>query len=233
MLRVTGPKSSARFSLRVPKPERSRPRRRLAAALLFTIVAAAGFLLLVTTRRSVGSQTAAGTVAACPVCPVPGRGATPTGAPVTYPPGTIDGAKHPELIPDEVAYKMFFLSLLEPADPTLVQPARQEAKLRMIGLSTDDKAALLEALSDFQKGLADLKGRSDEILKATPNPVPGSAEWQELSGIETQTNTVVTGTVEALRSRLSQDGFAKLQTRLLAFKATIKAFPTAKDAAGQ
>ncbi len=200
-------------------------RRRLVTVLLLASVVAGALVFLIMTRRSVGSQAATDTLAACPVCPVASRRATQTTAPTIYPPGTIDGAKHPELIPDDVAYKMLFLSLLEPTDARLVQPARQEAKMRMIGLSADDKAALLVALSEFQKRLSDLGAQSDEILKAAPNPAPDSAEQQELSDIEEQTNTVVIDTVEVLRTQLSLDGFAKLEARLVAFKATIKAFP--------
>jgi hypothetical protein len=144
------------------------------------------------------------------------------------PPGTTDGAKNPELIPDDVAYKMLFLSIMEPENPTNEQKARQEAKLRMIGFSDDDKAGFLAKLGDFRGRLGDLGGRREEILKATPVPARDSAEWQDLSDIEQQANTVVTDTVEALRTGLSQEGFDKFQARMLEFKRTIKAFPGPK-----
>jgi hypothetical protein len=150
---------------------------------------------------------------------------THTRAQPVDPPGTIDGAKNPELVPDEVAYKMLFLSLIEPENPTEAQKARQEAKLRMIGLSDSDKAGLLVKLGDFRDRMNDLGARTQEILKATPNPPRDSAEWQELSDIEQQTNTVVTDTVEALRGGLSQEGFGKFQARMLGCKRTIKGFP--------
>jgi hypothetical protein len=154
-------------------------------------------------------------------------GAAPQAQPA-YPPGTIDGAKNPELIPDDVAYKMLFLSLMEPENPSDAQKARQEAKLRMIGLSDNDKAGFLAKLGDFRDRLSDLGGRTQEILKVTPKPARDSADWQELSDIEQQTNTVVTDTVEALNAGLSQEGFGKFQAGMLEFKRTIKAFPMPK-----
>ncbi len=132
---------------------------------------------------------------------------------------------HPELIPDDVAYKMLFLSLIEPANPAEADQARQDAKLRMIGLSDEDNASFLARLGEFRDRMKDLGDRSEEILKMTPNPSRGSNEWLELSDIEQQTNTLVTDTVEALHTGLSQDGFSKLQARLAQFKHTIKAFP--------
>jgi hypothetical protein len=149
------------------------------------------------------------------------------------PPGAIDGAKNPELIPDDIAYKMLFLSIMEPQNPTDAQKARQEAKLRMIGLSDDDKAGFLAKVGEFRDRLNDLGTQTQGILKATPKPARDSAEWQELSDIEQQTNTAVTDTVEALRAGLTQEGFAKFQARMLAFKRTIKAFPTPNSQSGE
>jgi hypothetical protein len=132
----------------------------------------------------------------------------------------------PELIPDEVAYKILFLSIMEPENPSEAQKARQEAKLRMIGLSQDDEAGFLARLGEFRDRMRDVGARSEEILKATPNPPRDSADWRELSDLDRQTGAAVVHSVEALRTGLSQEGFRKLRARMLQFKRTIKAFPT-------
>jgi hypothetical protein len=128
---------------------------------------------------------------------------------------------------------MLFLSIMEPENPTDAQKARQEAKLRMIGFSESDKGGFLATLGDLRNRMNDLGARTGEILKAMPNPSRGSADWQELSDIEQQTNAAVTDTVETLRAGLSPQGFAKLQARLLEFKHTIKAFPMPNTASDQ
>jgi hypothetical protein len=46
-------------------------------------------------------------------------------------PGAIDGSKTPELIPDSVAFRMFFEAVSEPPLPTPEQVRRQRAKLRL------------------------------------------------------------------------------------------------------
>jgi hypothetical protein len=75
--------------------------------------------------------------------------------PVPDPPGTIDGAKNPELIPDEVALRMIVLAVAEPPDATEEQKARAQAKLNPIGLSEEDTIALLALLGEFHSQAAD------------------------------------------------------------------------------
>jgi hypothetical protein len=201
---------------------------------LLGLVASVAFASVVLGPRSVaGAKTASGTCCSkgTALGNAAGQQTNPaararTRAQFPDPPGTIDGAKNPELIPDEVAYKMLFLSIMEPENPTEAQKARQEAKLRMIGLSQDDEASFLARLGEFRDRIGEVGARSEEILKAAPNPSRDSAEWQELSDLDQQAGAAVADAVEALHTGLSQEGFAKLQARLLEFKHTIKAFPT-------
>jgi hypothetical protein len=206
--------------------------RRVVFALL-GLVASAAFASLVLGPRSVaGPQTGSGTCSSRGT--VSGNAASQHTNPAAAharlqppdPPGTIDGAKNPELIPDDIAYKMLFLSIMEPENPTEAQTARQEAKLRMIGLSQEDEAGFLARLGEFRDRIGEVGARSEEILKTTPNPSRDSAEWQELSDFDRQTGDAVADSVEALRIGLSQEGFGKLRARMLDFKRTIKAFPT-------
>lgn len=213
---------------------------RTVVALLAVVALAGGALVVLSPGTAAGPQRRSATCGSCPTASLVAANkaaasaarANPQAQPAN-PPGTIDGAKNPELIPDDVAYKMLLLSLMEPADLTDAQKARQEAKLRMIGLTDDDKAGFLAKVGEFRDRLNDLGTQTQGILKATPKPARDSAEWQELSDIEQQTNAAVTDTVETLRAGLSPEGFAKLEAHLLRFKRTIKAFPMPNTGSGQ
>src|SRR5215471_18201282 len=123
---------------------RTHANRRTFLGLLALAALAANALVVLSPGSAAGPQNRSGTCCSSP----------PAHAQSVYPPGTIDGADHPELIPDEVAYKMLFLSLMEPENPTEAQRARQEAKLRMIVLSENDQASFLAGLSDSGIGSA-------------------------------------------------------------------------------
>jgi hypothetical protein len=212
---------------------RAHARGRIVLALLGLVVLVACGLVVLERRSAAIPQTASGPCCSKPIAlaNAAGRQTNPAAGAHTRtqrpdPPGTIDGAKNPELIPDEVAYKMLFLSIMEPENPTEVEKARQEAKLRMIGLSREDEAGFLARLGEFRDRIGEVGARSEEILKATPNLSRDSAEWQELSDLDQQAATAVADALEAQRAGLSQNGFAKLRARMLEFKHTIKAFPT-------
>ncbi len=102
------------------------------------------------------------------------------GAPNPDPPGTIDGAKNPELIPDEVAYRMIVLAVAEPADATDEQEERARAKLNAIGFSDDDAAAFLTLLAEFQTQAKALDRQVAEVLVRAPIPHPASTDYRQL-----------------------------------------------------
>jgi hypothetical protein len=105
----------------------------------------------------------------------------------SLPPGWIDGSKDPNLIPDRVAYRMVFLSLLLPNSPDQTAFARQQARLNRIGLSDTDKAVLMEALVTF----------GSDYSAWRRNQVKGQI-WP-----------IVNQTQSQLQSQLSADGNAK------------------------
>lgn len=70
------------------------------------------------------------------------------------PPGTIDGKDHPELIPDLMAYRLFFVQVTLPDRPTPDDSRRHEAKLGIIGLSDFDRVILELAVSNFHNRYA-------------------------------------------------------------------------------
>ncbi len=63
--------------------------------------------------------------------------------------GVIDGSKTPDLVPDAMAYQLFFTAVSEPPNPTPAQRARQFGRLRPVALSPQDKQVLVEILTGF------------------------------------------------------------------------------------
>jgi hypothetical protein len=146
-------------------------------------------------------------------------------APQPDPPGTIDGAKNPELIPDEVAYRMLFLAVAEPEDATDEQKARARAKIAAAQLSEEDTQAFLRLMADFHKETAAVLAENAKIRARNPLPDRQSTDWPILVGLRKRMEANVTNTIAALPARMSEDGQRKLQKHLLAVKQGIKRIP--------
>jgi hypothetical protein len=141
--------------------------------------------------------------------------------------GTIDGAKNPELIPDELALRMIVLAVAEPGDATEAQKERARAKLRPVGLSEEDTAAFLDLLTQFQAQAVALDKQAAEVYVRAPIPHPASTEYEFLIDLGKQKDRLTANTVAAMPAKLSQEGFEKLLTYLPEAKKGIKIFPDA------
>jgi hypothetical protein len=146
-------------------------------------------------------------------------------APKPDPPGTIDGKKNPELIPDEVAYKMFFLAVAEPENPTPEQLRRARAKIAAAGLGEQDTEAFLTLLGQFHKVNADIKAQNAVIHERNPFPHQISSDWKEAVELDKRRRQNVADTIAALPARLTPEGLAKLQAHLQEVKRGIKRIP--------
>ncbi len=140
-------------------------------------------------------------------------------------PGTIDGAKNPELIPDEVAYRMLFLAVAEPEDATDEQKARARAKIIEAELNEADTEAFLNLTTDFHKEMTAVIAQNAEVRARNPFPDPRSTDWEILVGHRKRMEANVANTIAALPARLSADGQSKLQAHLLVVKQGIKRIP--------
>ncbi|HJQ34836.1 MAG TPA: hypothetical protein VJ866_21985 [Pyrinomonadaceae bacterium] len=134
-------------------------------------------------------------------------------------PGTIDGAAHPEMIPDRTAYLMLF---------RLIANRRGEAEQRSIrsylrtnaGLgraeahrpfdNTDaDIEAVIAAAEEFNEKVTVLDGKAAAIKdRAWPNPA--AADLEQLSVLQRQKEALIDGVSASLLQRLSPGGAAKL-----------------------
>jgi hypothetical protein len=106
----------------------------------------------------------------------------------SLPSGWVDGSKSPSLIPDRIAYRLTFINLmLHPSEAD--SASRQEARIKQIGLSAADEAALKLVLATFASNYT--------TLKQTPGATAAQA-WE-----------LVQATQSSLISQLSGDGNSK------------------------
>jgi hypothetical protein len=144
---------------------------------------------------------------------------------VADPPGTIDGAKNPELIPDDVAYRLIFLAFAMPEDATAEQKARARGKINSIGFNDDDADAFLRLLAEFHKGLVPIDTEVAEIYRRSPILSPYSTDAARVRELGKQREKLVGDTIAALPARLSPEGVARLQAYLQQAKRGMKIIP--------
>jgi hypothetical protein len=145
------------------------------------------------------------------------------------PPDTIDGAKHPELIPDDVAYRLVFLAIAEPESAPPARLALARAKIAPAGLSADDTAAFLTLLTAFRKEFDALNAQETDLLQRNFAVHPLSTVAEQLRGIRAQRAKLFADTIAALPARLSDEGMAKLEEHLQREKHAMKMFPSSYD----
>ena len=143
----------------------------------------------------------------------------------TDPAGMIDGAKNPELIPDDVAYRLVLLAVAEREDATDAQKARFRAKIASAGLKEDDTVALLVIVGALQKQLDALNAQANQILARDPLPLAGTPDYQQLVELSKQREPVFAQAMSALPARLSADGAAKLLAYVQKEKRGMKYLP--------
>ncbi|MEO8657450.1 MAG: hypothetical protein ABI693_03230 [Bryobacteraceae bacterium] len=129
----------------------------------------------------------------------------------------IDGSQNPTLISDRIAYRLFFLALAEPRNPTPEQRKRLSAKLTLAALSGDDIDFIASALADYQE-------RGTDLLRKH-QPTGGSQAIGPNSTFEDDMDTLVSRTQSAIKARLAPGAFARLDRLVQREKANMKAMP--------
>jgi len=113
--------------------------------------------------------------------------------------GMIDGSQHPEMIPDSIAYRLYFTTASLPSNPTAEQMQLQIAQLGMIGLNASDTKAVMETLAafrvQFDSLVADYNSSADR----------GEANVELFT---LQMELLVANTRGALKASLSAEGMA-------------------------
>lgn len=111
----------------------------------------------------------------------------------------IDGAVHPELIPDSIAYRLYFLIASTGTNPTAEDRKHQRAHLNKIGLEDLDREIVVDILAEFRTKYDALEAQYNDAAKAalSRNQVPDTASFLA------QLDDLVQSTRDALKLRLT------------------------------
>lgn len=123
---------------------------------------------------------------------------------------TIDGAVHPEQIPDSTAYRLYLIATSEPASPTTEQVRRQNARLNKVGLNDKDRQTVASVLATFNLKYHDWINRYNEVA---------SAAWAQHQSFDKtslllERDNLVQATRDELQSKLSTDGWTRFDAHV-------------------
>ncbi len=154
------------------------------------------------------------------------------------PPGTINGATNPELVPDHVAWSVILGLIANQKTPE--QKKRIRGYIKLLGLrctkcqGRPGASALPGDEADIDKliGVAeeyDNESKALDTLAGFPLPAPGRLSAQELTarvdGLKKQKEQLVATKVAHLSQRLTPNGYAALINSLDKVKRGIKIVP--------
>jgi hypothetical protein len=122
----------------------------------------------------------------------------------------IDGAKHPELVPDLVAYRLYFVAVAEPIDATAEQKQRQRAFLKAAGIGDADLESAIAVLATFKKSYDDLVKRyNDSVDTANRAGTP-----PDLETFLSQQDALVESTRQALAAAIGAEKMSRVEARV-------------------
>ncbi len=123
-------------------------------------------------------------------------------------PLTVDGSQTPQLIPDDLAYRHFILSVAEHTSPTPDDVKRRASRLRLIGISQADQNALIAALSGVREQLDAI-----DASRASTPPTNSAALQQLLI----QQTSILNNAQTAILSSVSAQGTTQLEAYIQNF----------------
>ncbi len=131
-------------------------------------------------------------------------------------PDLIDGAIHPELIPDSVAYRLYFVAVSENPTPRPNESSRQHSQLQRAGLSEEDIQSATIILASFKMQYAAMIDSYNHSPEVQSNSSDG------LSLFLAKRDALVQTAIDTLRRTLSPQGVANLDARIKKEKAKMK-----------
>jgi len=118
----------------------------------------------------------------------------------------IDGFVNPELISDSTAYRLFFVSVAEGANPAPEEVSRHKSHLAKVGLKDNDGQSLAEVLRTFKQQYDDLvknyNGVADVAILRGEAP--------DYSAFLRQREALVQSTRDKLKQVLTPEALTKL-----------------------
>lgn len=128
------------------------------------------------------------------------------------PPGTIDGARSPEMIPDHVAYSLLFNLLAGRKTATERESIR--SYIAQAGLADETDIDALLAVAEEFRLRADIIDKRAESIKAKGGQRLGMAAVLQLNELQRQKEGLVLEVVDSLPARLSALGAVKLRLHI-------------------
>lgn len=117
----------------------------------------------------------------------------------------IDGAKHPELVPDSAAYRLFFASTSVRRDATTQERSQQRTKLEPIEMSDAELQVVVGILDQFKADYTDLIDRYNaHVVDANSKGIP-----PDFKGFLRDRDLLVETTRDTLRSALTPESLAR------------------------
>jgi hypothetical protein len=132
--------------------------------------------------------------------------------------GIVDGAANPELVPDSVAYRLYFIAVSEKPNPTPEEATRQLAHIRRIGLEDTDQNALIDVLTEFKTRYDEMVTQFNAIAEADT----AAGTRPDIATFLRNRDKLIQDVREALARALSQEGVAKLNNHVQAEKKNMK-----------
>lgn len=120
----------------------------------------------------------------------------------------IDGALHPELIPDDLAFEMVFLVASTNDNPTPLARIRAAVVIKNLNLSLEDSKTFGTVAQQCRKALAALRGT-----------IPDESAYQSAR------LTLILNSISTLKGQLSSFGMVQVRAKVNDAKHHIKLFP--------
>lgn len=120
----------------------------------------------------------------------------------------VDGSRTPDLIPDELAYRHFILSIAERRNPSREESRRRDIRLRDIRLSDPDQYLLIAAVQGLREELETIEEARKEALQDM-----SVTRDATLASLKAREDKAIAAVRSSLRL-LSPDGQARLDEHI-------------------
>jgi hypothetical protein len=151
---------------------------------------------------------------------------------VTAPPGVIDGSLHPELIPDEAAITVFWISIMEPPNSDPLARDRFDAKIHKMDLPATDAEILWAAAQQFQSAFEPYRDQARQLAEASvAKAVPAAtlkALAQQRADVAASIDRLASTNHAGILGRLSPKGAVAFRENLMDVKLHMKIVPPPK-----
>ncbi|HLH07075.1 MAG TPA: hypothetical protein VKW78_07555 [Terriglobales bacterium] len=136
----------------------------------------------------------------------------------------VDGSQHPELVPDNVAYRLFFVAVAQEPNPAADKEAVQNAQLLKLGFSAKDMESTKRVLEDFKVQYDNLVSRFNDSSQVAMQ----AGDAADYSAFSSQADALVAYTREKLKQRVSADAMHKLDLLVQSEKSNMKMVRTTR-----